>query len=199
MIDYLALLRDEISKKHIPIEPTKPTKHTEAPLSSVLSGPKGGILSKSEWAGDSGSRVPAAYAKAFTELWRVCPAHVDADDWRQARDDARNFLKTWGEQAEALGWSARDLFGLAPVPERPIARYRRLHRYDLTGLCWLLGGRSVIALTEATAAIEHRTGAVTIFRRHNRPALGPVTPSNQRERGRLFTEQDCTVQLNEIA
>jgi hypothetical protein len=31
----------------------------------------------------------------------------------------------------------------------------------------------VLALTEATAAIQSSTGAVTIYRRHNKPALGP--------------------------
>jgi hypothetical protein len=34
--------------------------------------------------------------------------------------------------------------------------------------------RPVVALTEATAAIQSPTGALTIFRRHNKPALGPV-------------------------
>jgi hypothetical protein len=31
-----------------------------------------------------------------------------------------------------------------------------------------------MALTEATAAIQNPTGAITIYRRHNKPALGPV-------------------------
>ena len=31
-----------------------------------------------------------------------------------------------------------------------------------------------MALTEATAAIQSSTGAITIYRRHNKPALGPV-------------------------
>jgi len=43
--------------------------------------------------------------------------------------------------------------------------YRRLSRYDETGLCWLLQGRPVVALTEATAAIHNPTGAITIYRR----------------------------------
>jgi hypothetical protein len=80
----------------------------------------------------------------------------------------------WAEQAEALGWTARDLFGLTPAPDKAAANYRRLSRYDLTGLIWLLRGRSVVALTEATAAIKHPRGAVTTYRRHNKPAFGPI-------------------------
>jgi hypothetical protein len=41
----------------------------------------------------------------------------------------------------------------------------------------LLQGRPVIALTEATAAIQSLTGAITVYRRHNKPALGPVGDS----------------------
>jgi len=44
---------------------------------------------------------------------------------------------------------------------------------DRPGLCWLLQGRPVVALTEATAAIQSSTGAITIYRRHNKPALAP--------------------------
>jgi hypothetical protein len=29
-----------------------------------------------------------------------------------------------------LGWTAQDLFGLPPVPEKPAPNYRRLSRYD---------------------------------------------------------------------
>jgi hypothetical protein len=34
-----------------------------------------------------------------------------------------------------------------------------------------------VALTEATAAIQNPTGAITIYRRHNKPARGPVGDS----------------------
>jgi hypothetical protein len=44
-------------------------------------------------------------------------------------------------------------------------------------LIWLLRGREVIVLTEATAAIQSSTGATTIYRRHNKPALGPLGDS----------------------
>ena len=54
---------------------------------------------------------------------------------------------------------------------------RRQRRHDATGLIWLLCGREVVALTETTAAIQSSTGAITIYRRHNKPALGPVGDS----------------------
>jgi hypothetical protein len=106
-----------------------------------------------------------------------CPDHVAADHWQQAVDDGRRFLAQWGEKAEALGWSAGDLFGLHTAPAQPHPSYRRLSRYDETGLVWLLQGRPVVALTEATAAIQSSTGAITIYRRHNKPALGPLGDS----------------------
>jgi hypothetical protein len=65
------------------------------------------------------------------------------------------------------------LFGLHRIPEGPPANYRRLSRYDETGLIWLLRGRPVATLTDATAAIKNPTGAVTIYRRYDKPALGP--------------------------
>jgi hypothetical protein len=66
-----------------------------------------------------------------------------------------------GDQVEALGWTARDLFGLDKPAEKPHPSYSRLSRYDKTGLIWLLQGRPVVALTEATAAIQSSTGAIT--------------------------------------
>jgi hypothetical protein len=99
---------------------------------------------------------------------------VEPEFWHQTADDARRFLSRWGEEAEALGWTARDLFGLPAVPDEPHPSYRRLSRYDQTGLIWLLRGRTVVALTESTAAVESATGMVTVYRKHNKPALGPL-------------------------
>jgi hypothetical protein len=76
-----------------------------------------------------------------------------------------------------LGWTARDLFGLTPVPDKPAPNYRRLARYDETGMIWLLRRRSVVALTDATAAIENPTGAVTVYRKNKKPALVPLGDS----------------------
>ena len=119
----------------------------------------------------------------FTRLTRLtrtiaalksrCPELVPVACWQHADEDGRRFLARWGKQAEALGWTARDLFGLQTPPAEPHPSYSRLSRYDETGLIWLLQGRPVIALTETTAAIQNPTWAITIYRRHNKPALGP--------------------------
>jgi hypothetical protein len=109
-------------------------------------------------------------------MGRKCPDFVPDDRWRQAVEDGRQFLATWGDQARALGWTARELFGLHTPPERPSASYQRLARYDETGLIWLLRGRPVVALTETTAAIKGATAVLT-YRKLNKPALGPLGDS----------------------
>jgi hypothetical protein len=81
------------------------------------------------------------------------------NDWQQAIEDAHRFVSKWGKQAEALGWTTAGLFGLHIPPEKPAPNYRRLSRYDQTGLIWLLRGRPVIALTETEATILAPSGA----------------------------------------
>jgi hypothetical protein len=71
------------------------------------------------------SRI-SRFFRTVQDLERRCPAHVDPSDWVQALDDGRKFLAYWGQQAEASGWTTRELFGLHAVPERPSASYRRL-------------------------------------------------------------------------
>jgi hypothetical protein len=106
------------------------------------------------------------------------PELVPVDRWQQAVADGRHFLAHWGDQAQALGWTAKDLFGLLTVPEYAKPIFNRLSRYDETGLIWLLGGRRVVALTECTAAIQNpASGAVTMYRRFDKPALGPLGDS----------------------
>jgi hypothetical protein len=98
--------------------------------------------------------------------------------WKRAIEDGREFLATWGKQAEALGWTSADLFGLHTPPENPHPSYDRLSRYDYIGLCWLLQGRRVTVLTEASALVENTaTGSTSLFRKNNRPALGPLGDS----------------------
>ena len=77
--------------------------------------------------------VPTFYRRVLTALHERCPELVDPGSWQQAIEDSRRFLAQWGEQAEALGWTARDLFGLPPAPDKPHPNYRRLSRYDETG------------------------------------------------------------------
>jgi hypothetical protein len=115
---------------------------------------------------------PAPYEPSFCALERRCPDFVEAERWQQAVEDGWRFLGLWDEQAHALGWTARELFGLHTPPQRPAVSYSRLSRYDETGLIWLLRGRRVIALTETTAAIQGATSILT-YRKLNKPALGP--------------------------
>jgi len=125
--------------------------------------------------------IPATglrYRRTFAHLQLKSPAYIPEDRWRQAIEDARAFLHQWGEQAQALGWTSADLFGLHTPPTKPHPSYRRLSRYDATGLIWLLQGRPVVALTADTASIRNpETGAVTVYRKHNKPALGPLGDS----------------------
>src|SRR5262245_6577527 len=117
------------------------------------------------------------YGRALAALLDRLPAHIDVARWQQCLEDGHRFLASWSEQAAALGWTARDLFGLHEPPEQPHPSYSRLSRVDCTGLCWLLQGRKVVALTEAEAAIKNRGGSITVYRRHNKPSLGPVGDS----------------------
>jgi hypothetical protein len=114
---------------------------------------------------------------AFGALERGCPAYIDVADWQQAIEDGHKFLARWGEQAEALGWTTPELFGLDAVPERPAATYRRLSRYDESGLIWLLRGKAVIGLTAGEAVIRVHSGATVSYRKLNKPALGPLGDS----------------------
>jgi hypothetical protein len=117
----------------------------------------------------------ARYRKVFGVLQLRPPDLADVARWRQCVRGGSKFLARWGEQAERLGWDSRDLFGLHTPPERPHPSYSRLSRYNALGLIWLLEGREVIALTEATASIRNpKTGNVTVYRRFDKPGVGPV-------------------------
>jgi hypothetical protein len=111
------------------------------------------------------------FCRTFSAIESRCPALVPAARWQQAIEDGRSFLAKWGRQAEALGWTARDLFGLHQPPAKPHPSYSRLSRNDHTGLVWLLDGRKVLALTAETAAIHNPSGSITTYRRHHKPAL----------------------------
>jgi hypothetical protein len=117
------------------------------------------------------------YANALDQLDRRCPHHIDAERWQQAIQDASRFLPEWGQQAEALGWTADELFGLHPVPARPAPSYCRLARYDCTGLLWHLQGRPVVALTANTAVIATPSGGILTYRKLRKPAYGPIGDS----------------------
>jgi hypothetical protein len=115
---------------------------------------------RSPRAGQSVEPSSAPFAKTLAALERRCPDYVEANRWRQAVEDGRRFLARWGDQAEALGWVPRDLFGLHKPLAKPHPSYSRLSRYDETGLIWLLCGRDVIELTNVAASIRNPNGNV---------------------------------------
>jgi hypothetical protein len=101
----------------------------------------------------------------WNALNRSCPEYVNRAIWRRAVADGGKFLAEWGRQAEALGWTARDLFGLAEIPEQPHHSFNRLARYDSLGLIWILWGKSVVALSANEASIRHKSGSITKYRK----------------------------------
>jgi hypothetical protein len=107
------------------------------------------------------------YQRTFGVLQTRCPDHVPVERWRQCVEDGSRFLAVWGEQAQAMGWSSADLFGLHTPPEQPHPSYSRLSRYDRTGLVWLLQGRPVVALTSDAATIRNPTGTITLLAQNN--------------------------------
>jgi HNH endonuclease len=155
------------------------------------------------------SQVQPALRDGFRAALRAldarCPDRVENyKRWRQAVADGGTFLATWGDRAHALGWTVRDLFGLHPVPQKPTPNYQRLSRYDESGLIWLLRGRRVVALAGSTADIENPTGAITIYRKNNKPALDGdpyvevhhVTPVSKKQVGSLSASNMLTLCAN---
>jgi hypothetical protein len=67
------------------------------------------------------------------------------------------FLSSWGRAAYDLGWTALNLFGVHAIAPGS--------RYDVMGLVPLLGGGSVFALTEQTAAIRRHSGSTLTYTR----------------------------------
>jgi hypothetical protein len=148
MTDYIALLKERISEKHLPHELTKRTKPTSVSFVSDGSRP-------------FQKNAPAALARNWIEgLDRLStadpPGGFSPDRWRQLIDDGHAFLDRWGEQAARLGWAAKDLFGVHPAAPAV--------RYDAMGLVPLIAGRRVIAMTADTALIGTRNGILTYRR-----------------------------------
>jgi hypothetical protein len=121
--------------------------------------------------------VGRPYARTLDALRSRRPNYVPHPRWEQALADSERFVAAWGEQARALEWSPRDLWGLHEPPDNPARSYSRLSRYDGAGLLWLLQGREVTALSSNIAAIKSPTGAITKYRKDNKPELGPLGDS----------------------
>jgi hypothetical protein len=152
---YLERLRALKSQKGHPPAPSKPSKRGPVVEAAGDTTRNGGFEGFEGGVGTPFSEITHPLQRVLSALEARCPNHVAVDRWQLAGEDGRAFLVRWGEQAEALGWTARDLFGLHQPPAAPHPSYSRLSRYDETGLIWLLCGREVLALTEATAAIQN--------------------------------------------
>jgi hypothetical protein len=162
-VDIVKLLRSEERLPEIPGSPERDDCR------------EGGVCDlQQQTTGDHGAD---SFASALATLRRYRPAYVVEADWQQMVADAEVFVAAWGRTAETLGWSVDDLFGLHEPPARPHPSYRRLSRYDCTGVIWLLHGRPVIALTETEATILAPSGAKLKYCKHNKPALGPLSDS----------------------
>jgi hypothetical protein len=149
-------------------------KQGDNPTVPLSQAPGSGTVGHPENPGTApGTVLGHPHVSLLAALHSKCPEFVETDRWQQAVRDADCLLQKWGAQAHALGWTTRELFGLHPIPERPTPTFRRLSRYDSTGLIWLLQGRPVIALTENEAAIQS-AGAVVMYRKHRKPAYGPL-------------------------
>jgi hypothetical protein len=182
---------ENLERRHLR-EPTKLTKPTMTPRAGdfvSFVGAQIRPISKFEIS-ESGSsenrqnrqnspQSPAPLNHVLDVLDGRCPEYIETERWRRAVEDGRRFLATWGARAQALGWTARDLFSLHTPSDGAHPSYRRLSRYDATGLIWFLEGREVIALTADTAAIRWPSGSITVYRRNNKPALGPLGDSLQ--------------------
>jgi hypothetical protein len=68
-------------------------------------------------------------------------------------------------------------------------RHKHIRGLDAVRVADEMAQREPVKLVSSTGRKQNEVISIASAR----------TASNQRERGRLFTEQDCTVQLNEIA
>ena len=96
----------------------------------------------------------------------AAPAMVRPQRWSLLTRDARRFLRDWGAQAAALGWTTPDIFGAHPT--------HPLQRLDCAGLVWLLHGDDVMAITSASACMRTSRGATLTYYRRPRPGAVPL-------------------------
>jgi hypothetical protein len=101
--------------------------------------------------------MPESYAATFARLQIAQPIGVQHPQWLRGIDDAGRFLDRWARVAARLQWSAEDIF---KYPATPMVKAGRLSLRNI-GLCWLIGGRDVVALDFNSATI----GNSRLFRR----------------------------------
>jgi hypothetical protein len=107
-------------------------------------------------------RILAGREAAKATLDAKAPPDCSAERWSKALHGLQSFVgKGWGDQAALLGWTAVELYQVPPL----------WSRIDLTGAALLIGGRRVIAVTEASILIETPSGSRLKFRRVGREHL----------------------------
>jgi len=94
---------------------------------------------------------------------RVPPDGISLPEWRALVTGAVNLVRDWGQRLLALGWKTTDLFALH--------RGRPMDRYESAGLARFVGRCTVVAVTDVSAALRCRTGALKTFVRRS-----PTTP-----------------------
>ena len=107
-------------------------------------------------------RILAGREAAKATLDAKAPPDCSAERWSKALHGLQSFVsKGWGDQAALLGWTTVELYRVPPL----------WSRIDLTGAAFLIGGRRVIAVTEASILIETPSGSRLKFRRVGREHL----------------------------
>ncbi len=107
--------------------------------------------------------IPQEWLAGLQRLDAMPPPAAFTDErWAQLIADAHGFIDRWGRTAAQFGWSTLDLFGVHPLAS--------ITRYDAKGLIPLLGGNSVIAVSEYTATIRMPSGSTLRFNRRGKAA-----------------------------
>ena len=106
--------------------------------------------------------ILAGREAAQAALNATAPPDCPPRRWAEAQDGLQRFVADgWGDQAALLGWSPEELYRVPPA-------WRRI---DLSGAALLVGEARVIAVTEASIAIETLSGSQLKFRRIGREHL----------------------------
>lgn len=105
---------------------------------------------------EADSGAPREWAEGYARLLTLPPlVNVPPGRWKIFVDDCGRFLDRWAGTADALGWTASELFGVGC--RNPVGAVH------LAGLLWLLRGADLIALTETVATIRLPSGAVQTY------------------------------------
>jgi hypothetical protein len=96
---------------------------------------------------------------AKATLAAAAPDDCSEERWTNAMRGLHRFIvEGWGDRAALIGWTKDELYRVPPC----------WGRVDLTGAALLIGQSRVIAVTEASIAIETLSGSRLKFRRIGR-------------------------------